>query len=132
MLTVESVDPLDRGAVHRFLRLPFRLYAGHLLWVPPLWIDAAAQLNPQRHPFYEHSAAAFFLASRQGQDVGRIAALENRPYNSYHGTRQAQFYLFECTDDIEVAAALLQRAGEGASGGGLEVLVGLEGVGALD
>src|SRR3989304_9660366 len=49
MLTVESVDPLDRGAVHRFLRLPFRLYAGHPLWVPPLWIDAATQLNPRRH-----------------------------------------------------------------------------------
>ncbi len=132
MLTVESVDPLDRGAVHRFLRLPFRLYAGHPLWVPPLWIDAATQLDPRRHPFYEHSAAAFFLATREGQDVGRITALENRPYNAYHGTRQAQFYLFECIDDIEVAAALLQRAGEWARLRGLDVLVGPKGFGALD
>jgi hypothetical protein len=31
-----------------------------------------------RHPFYEHSVAAFFLAERAGPVVGRIAALENR------------------------------------------------------
>src|SRR4030065_514954 len=111
MLTVESVDPLDRGAVYRFLWLPFRLYAGHPLWVPPLWIDAAAQLNPPRHPFYEPSTAAFFLATRRGRDVGRIAALENRPYNSYHGTRQAQCHLFECVAAGGAEAAPLRRAG---------------------
>ncbi len=132
MLTIESVDPLDRAAVQRFLRLPFRLYADHPLWVPPLWIDAATQLDPRRHPFYEHSSASFFLAVRDGRDVGRIAALENCPYNRYHATRQAQFYLFECVEDVEVAAALLDRAAEWARERRLEILVGPKGFGALD
>jgi len=132
MLTIESVDPLDRAAVQRFLRLPFRLYAEHPLWVPPLWIDAATQLDPRRHPFYEHSSASFFLAVRDGQDVGRIAALENRPYNRYHGTRQAQFYLFESIEDVEVAAALIEGAAGWARERRLDVLIGPKGFGALD
>jgi GNAT superfamily N-acetyltransferase len=132
MLTLETVHPSDKTAVRRFLRLPFRLYAGHPLWVPPILIDAAVQLDPQRHPFYEHSEAAFFLAVRDGEDVGRIAALENRPYNRYHDTRQSQFYLFECVDDAEVAAALLDRASEWAKARGLNTMVGPKGFGALD
>ncbi|HET7011766.1 MAG TPA: hypothetical protein VFI11_13400 [Anaerolineales bacterium] len=132
MLTLEAVDPTDRAAVGRFLRLPFRLYAGHPLWVPPILIDAATQLDPRRHPFYEHSEAAFFLAARDGEDVGRIAVLENRPFNGYHGTRQAQFYLFECIDDVQVAAALIERAGEWARARRLDTLVGPKGFGALD
>jgi GNAT superfamily N-acetyltransferase len=132
MLTLKIVDPLDRAAVRRFLRLPFRLYAGHPLWVPPLLLDAAMQLDSRRHPFYEHSEAAFFLAVRDGQDVGRIAALENRPFNRYHKTRQAQFYLFECIDDLEVAAALIDAASDWARARGLDTLVGPKGFGALD
>ncbi|OGT27888.1 MAG: hypothetical protein A2Z17_06955 [Gammaproteobacteria bacterium RBG_16_66_13] len=132
MLTLERVDPLDRAAVGRFLRLPFHLYARHPLWVPPLLMDAATQLNPRRHPFYEHSEAEFFLASRDGKDVGRIAALENRPYNRYHHTRQAQFYLFECVEDRQVAAALFGRVEEWARARGLDTLVGPKGFGALD
>ena len=132
MLTLEQVEPSDRAAVGRFLRLPFHLYAGHPLWVPPLLMDAATQLNPSRHPFYEHSEADFFLASRDGKDVGRIAALENRPYNRYHQTRQAQFYLFECVEDRQVAAALFGRVAEWARARGLDTLVGPKGFGALD
>jgi hypothetical protein len=46
-------------------------------------------LDRQKHPFYEHSDADFFLVARDGGDVGRIAVLENRRYNEYQGTRQA-------------------------------------------
>ena len=40
--------------------------------------------------------------------VGRIAALENKPFNAYHKTKDAEFYYFECIDDQEVANALFQ------------------------
>jgi GNAT superfamily N-acetyltransferase len=90
------------------------------------------QLNRQKHPFYEHSAADFFIAVRDGRDVGRIAALENRRFNEYHGTQQAQFYLFECEDDQEVATALFERVFEWAQERGLNQVVGPKGFGALD
>jgi GNAT superfamily N-acetyltransferase len=132
MLSVDPVDVSDRRSVGRFLRLPFRLYRGHPLWVPPIMIDAATQLNPDKHPFYEHSEAAFFLARRGEEDVGRIAVLNNRPFNQYHDHQDAQFYLFECVDDIGVARVLFDRAIAWAKARGLNRIVGPKGFGALD
>jgi hypothetical protein len=47
-------------------------------------IDAYNQLNRKKHPFHEHSDVDFFLAVRDGRDVGRIAVIENKPFNQYH------------------------------------------------
>ena len=101
MLTIEKVDTQSKAQVRRFISLPYRLYAGHPQWVPPLFVDAEMQLNRNKHPYYEHSDADFWVALRDGRTVGRIAALENRRFNDYHKVRQAQFYLFECEDDPE-------------------------------
>jgi GNAT superfamily N-acetyltransferase len=132
MIQVEPVDLNDQRQVSRFLDLPFRLYRGHPLWVPPIRIDAAAMLNPKKHPFYEHSEAEFFVAVRDGEVVGRIGLLENKPYNRYHAKHTAQFYLFECVEDLDVARALFDRVAERARARGLTQLVGPKGFGALD
>lgn len=131
-MNVEVVDPHDRLQANRFINLPFRLYAKHPQWVPPIIDDIRLMLNRQKHPFYEHSEAEFFMASHGGNDVGRIAVLENRRYNDYHHKKQAQFYLFECEDNLEAAQALFERAFEWARGRGLDQLVGPKGFGALD
>ncbi len=132
MISIEQVDTKDKAAVRRFLRLPFRLYQGHQLWVPPILLDAAVQLNPEKHPFYEHSEADFFLAIQEGEVVGRIALLVNNPYNKYHDKRQAQFYLFECIQDLSIAEALFQRAFEWAKERTLDTIIGPKGFSALD
>lgn len=132
MLTVEQVDTRVKSQVRRFVRIPYRLYARHPQWVPPLFGDIELMLNRQKHPWHEHSEANFFIAVREGRDVGRIAALENRPFNRYHGTRQAQFYLFECENDAEAAAALFERVFEWARARGLDQVVGPKGFGPLD
>ena len=132
MLSIEKIDTNNKASVRRFIRLPYRLYANHPQWVPPLFMDAEAQLNRSKHPFFEHSDADFFLATKDGRDVGRIAALENKRFNAYHKTKQAQFYLFECEDDQEVAKALFERAFEWAKERGLDRIVGPKGFGALD
>ena len=132
MLQIEQIDTNDKAQVKRFIRIPFRLYANHPQWVPPILIDIQTQLNRKKHPFYEHSDGDFFIASRDGQDVGRLAVLENRPYNRYHDTHQAQFYFFESEDDPEIAQALFERGFEWARGRGLDAMVGPKGLGPLD
>jgi GNAT superfamily N-acetyltransferase len=132
MLTIEPVDVANKSHVRRFVDLPYRLYHRHPQWVPPLRMDVELMLNPKKHPFYEHSAADFFVAVRDGRVVGRLGALENKPFNRYHGTRQAQFYLFECEDDREAAGALFEAAFNWARARGLNKLVGPKGFGALD
>ncbi|UCH60747.1 MAG: hypothetical protein JSV61_04515 [Anaerolineales bacterium] len=132
MLTIEKIDTRDKSQVRRFVTLPYRLYKDHSQWVPALFIDAEIQLNREKHPFYEHSDADFFIAVRDSQVVGRVAALENRRYNQYHDTRQAQFYLFECLNDEETAQALFERVFDWAHRRGLNQVVGPKGFGALD
>ncbi|MEK7326826.1 MAG: hypothetical protein AAB217_16400 [Chloroflexota bacterium] len=100
--------------------------------MPPLFDDIALMLNRAKHPFYEHSDADFFIAVRDGRDVGRIAALENRRFNDYHKTKQAQFYLFDCENDQEVADALFEQVFKWARERGLNRLVGPKGFGPLD
>ncbi|MBN1875667.1 MAG: hypothetical protein JXA33_15685 [Anaerolineae bacterium] len=132
MLVTQQIDTQDKRQGRRFLDLPYRLYKNHPQWVPPLRIDVALMLNQAKHPFYEHSEADFFTVERDGQVIGRIAMLENKPYNVYHAVRQAQFYLFECEDDTEAAAALFARAFEWVRARGLTALVGPKGFGPLD
>jgi hypothetical protein len=132
MLRVDQIDTSDKASVKRFVRIPFRLYENHPQWVPPILMDAETQLNKKKHPFYEHSDADFFIATKDGRDAGRIAALENKHFNQYHKTKQAQFYLFDCEDDQEVADALFERVFDWAKKRGLDRIVGPKGFGALD
>jgi len=132
MLTIEKLDTNNKDHVRRFTRLPFRLYAGHPQWVPPLLIDSETQLNREKHPFFEHSEVDFFLAVADGKDVGRIAAIENKPFNEYHDTRKAQFYFFDSEDDQEIAGKLFQRVFEWSHARGLDNVVGPKGISPFD
>ncbi len=132
MLIIEKVDTGNKAQAKRFVQFPHKLYKTCPQWVPPLDIDAYAQLNPKKHPFYEHSDVEFFLAVRDGRDVGRIAAIENRPFNAYHGTTEADFYFFDCENDLEVASALFKAVFDWSKKRGLNRVIGPKGMGPLD
>jgi GNAT superfamily N-acetyltransferase len=131
MLTVQQVNLQQRQQIRHFVYIPYRLYKRHAKWVPPLRLNVELMLNNQNIRF-TNIGADFFVAVRDGRDVGRIAALVNRPFNQYHQTTQAQFYLFECEDDQEAANALFDRVFEWARVRGLNKVVGPKGFGALD
>lgn len=132
MLTVEKVNADNKAQVKRFVELPYRLYKDCPQWVPPLYVDAYMYLNRKKHPFHEHSDVEFFLAVRDGRDVGRIAAIENKPFNQYHQTRKADFFLFECENDLEAASCLFETVCHWAKSRGLDTLIGPKGMGPLD
>lgn len=132
MINIHKVDLKSKKEINRFIQLPFRLYAEHPQWVPPFIVDVKTMMNPEKHPYYEHSDAEFFLAEKDGEVVGRIAALENKPFNKYHKAKDAEFYLFECENDQEVASALFETVFNWARERGLTKLVGPKGFGPLD
>ena len=132
MLAIEQIDIQSKAQVRRFVQIPYRLYAHHPQWVPPLFGDVELYLNRRKHPYYEFGHADFFIACRDGHDVGRIAALENPHFNEYHKSHQAWFYLFECENDLEAAAALFERVFEWARARKLDTIVGPKGYGPLD
>ncbi len=132
MVIIEKVDTKNKKQVRRFIELPHRIYAGNKQWVPPLNIDAYMQLDRKKHPFHEHSVVDFFLAVKDGRDVGRIAAIENKPFNEYHKKKEADFYFFECEDDMEAATALFNAVFDWAKARGLNQIVGPKGMGVFD
>jgi len=132
MIKVHKVDLKSKKDVDRFVQVPFDLYAGHPQWVPPFISDVKTMLNPDKHPYYEHSDAEFFIAEKDGHDVGRISALENKPFNEYHNAKDAEFYLFESVNDSEVSKALFTTVFDWARQRGLNKLVGPKGFGPLD
>ncbi len=105
------IDP-ERGTADRaaFLELPYRLYAGHPTWVPPLRMAERDLMDRAKNPFFQHAEVEHFLARRGGRVVGRIAAIENRLHNEVHEDRIGFFGCFDVEDDAEAAAALLQAA----------------------
>ena len=132
MLNIIKIDTTDRKQVNRFIQTPFQFYRDTPQWVPPIIVDIKAAINKDKHPFFEHSEGDFFIAVRDGADVGRVAVFENKRYNQYHQTNQAQFYFFECEDDQETANALFERASEWAKQRNLDTLIGPKGLGPLD
>lgn len=132
MLQIRKIETENKKDVRRFIELPFALYMGHPLWVPPIRRDIKTRLDREKHPFHQHSDVDFFLAERNGEVLGRIAVIENNPYNKYHGKRQAQFYFFECVEDLDVARGLFEIAYDWARERNLNQIVGPKGLGPLD
>lgn len=132
MTEIIQIDPGSKAEVRAYVDFPFRLYRDDPLWVPPIRADVRTMLNQKKHPFYEHSEAAFFLARRDGEVVGRLGVLENRPFNEYQDKKQAQFYFFETVEDYEVAEKLFEAGAGWARARGLTHLVGEKGLSSFD
>ncbi len=106
-----------------FIKLPFRLYAGDPHWVPPLILAERDLLNTAKNPFFRHAEMELYLALRDGEAVGRIAAIDDERHNEIHGDNVAFFGFLEA-EDGEVAAKLLEAAERWATGRGRDALRG--------
>ena len=105
-MQVRIIDTENPKDVDKFVELPFQLYKDNEQWVPPLVSSAKKMLNRNKHPFYKHSEADFFLAEEDGRTIGRLAVMENRNFNNYRNTRTAFFGFLEVVEDEAVSQAL--------------------------
>jgi GNAT superfamily N-acetyltransferase len=92
--------------------------------VPPLKSDVRLLFDRARNPFFEHAEVESFLALRGDRVLGRIAAIENRAHNDFHGDKVGFFGFFECEDDLEAAGALFDQAAAWLSARGLDTMRG--------
>ncbi|MDP3859114.1 MAG: dATP pyrophosphohydrolase [Stagnimonas sp.] len=93
----------------RFIRLPARLHAKDPNWVTPLELEREEAFSPKKNPLFQTTEVQFWLALRDGRDVGRISAQVERraaPGNETTG----HFGLIAAEDDAEVFAALFATA----------------------
>ena len=62
------------------------------------------------NPFWQHAERQLWIAHRNGQPVGRIAAILDSVHERENGERCAFFGFFESIDDSAVSRALLDTA----------------------
>jgi GNAT superfamily N-acetyltransferase len=106
MSTLIVLPVRSRREQKQFFQLPWQLYRHDPNWIPPLRQNQMELLNFRPHPFYDENEIQTFLALRDGQPVGRIAAILNNAHNKQYGERRGFFGFFETIDDAEVAAGL--------------------------
>jgi len=122
--SVDIVAVQDKQSLGQFIDLPYRLYHHHPYWVPPLRMAQKELLNTQKHPFYAHADIQCFLARRDGQICGRVAAIVDRNFNAYWKEEAGAFGFFESVDDVEVARAVMEAAREWLRERGAKVIRG--------
>jgi len=115
----------DRKA---FVDFAFSRYANDPNWVPPLKDEVHGLINPKSNPWFGHAEAAFLLARRGGQVVGRISAQVDQlvlamPPEQGGGPGVGHWGMFEA-DDAEAAATLIAAAEEWLRGRGMTRAIG--------
>jgi GNAT superfamily N-acetyltransferase len=112
------------GDLARFIDLPYRLHRRDLNWVPPFRAEVKKLLDRKHNPFFQHAEADYFLAERDGEVVGRIAAIHNFLHNEVHKDAVGFFGFWECINDFQVAAALFDTASAWLKARGLDTMRG--------
>lgn len=109
MSRIEIRPVVTKADTNRFIKFLWKIYDGNPQWVPPLLMDRRKLMDKKKNPFYQHADAEFFIAEREGEMVGRIAAIVNHNHNKEHKDSIGFFGFFESVDDQEVANALFDR-----------------------
>ncbi len=107
-----------------FIEFQLTHYAGDPNFVPPILAERRDFLDRSRNPFLKHAELELFLAHRNGQLVGRIAAINDPNYNSFHNGEVGFFGLFESIEDPGIAGALFEAAASWVRARGLKEMLG--------
>ena len=108
---IDVVAADNPKALKQFVELPYRLYRDD----PALGGAAAHRREGTAGPrqtsvLRQRRSRSFSWPNRDGQVVGRVAAILDKAHNRFHEENAGFFGFFECVNERAVAEALLQRA----------------------
>lgn len=108
----------------RFIRFNYEFYKNNPYSVPDLYDDMLGTLSAKRNAAFDFCEADYFLALRDGQIVGRVAAIINRHANEKWGKRMVRFGWIDFIDDIEVSRALINAVKAWGKERGMDTIEG--------
>ena len=107
-----------------FVRFGNKLYKGNPYYVPSMPMDDLATFSKDKNAAFDFSEAEFYLAYKDGEVVGRVAAIINHKANEAWKVKQVRFGWIDFIDDLEVSAALLNAVIEFGKKAGMTQIVG--------
>ncbi len=111
-MSLSIVEVLTTKQLKSFIKFPEKLYKKHPLWVPALFADEMTTLRKDKNPAFEHCEARYFLAYKEGEIVGRVAAIINHNANTDWKEENIKFGWIDFIDDYEVSKALLDSVAQ--------------------
>lgn len=109
MSKIEIIPVSDKKLLKRFILLPERLHRDDPAYIAPLHMEREEALGP-KNPFFGHAKAQFWLAVRNGRDVGRISAQIDSLAQSLRPDAPGMFGMLAAENDPEIFSILLQTA----------------------
>ena len=106
-----------------FCKVWWRVYRDDPHWVPPLIFERKTFFDPQKNPYYKIADVQGFIAYKDGEAVGTIAACHDRDFEA-EMPGVGTFGFFEFIEDAEVAQGLLDAAKDWLRGRGLQRIMG--------
>ena len=107
-MSIETVKVTSKSQLKDFIRYPFKLYKGCDNWVPALDGDEFDTFNPKKNEAYTFCEAECYLAYKDGEIAGRVAAIINRKANELWKKDEVRFGWLDFIEDREVLDALLK------------------------
>lgn len=130
MITI--VEANTKKLLLDYIKFPFTLYKNDKNWVPPLINEELETFDKDKNPAFENAEATFYLAYKNNQIVGRVAAIINWDEVNNQQKRKVRFGWFDVIDDIEVTKLLLEKVYELGRSNNLEYVEGPMGFSNLD
>lgn len=97
----------SKKSLKKFIQFYYDLYRDCPYAVPFLYFDELSTLSRDKNPAFEICDADLFLAYKDGQLVGRVAAMINHRANERWNRKLVRFGWFDFIDDTEVSKALI-------------------------
>ena len=122
LIEIKKVE--TRKDLKTFVDFHYDLYAGNAYDVPNLFSDDMNTLRKDRNAAFEFCETEYFLAYRDGQLAGRVAAIINHKANKRWNRRSVRFGWIDFIDDREVSKALLKAVEDYGREKGMDDVVG--------
>lgn len=119
---INIVPVSSKKELGAFIDFPHDLYKNDPNYVPELFISQRDLLT--KHPFVKHNPLQCFLAKRDGEVVGRIAAIWNKHSNEFNHKQDGFFGFFDSINDQQVANALFLEVERWLDERNLDTLIG--------
>ena len=100
---------ISKKEIKQFVMFPFTLYKDSKYWVPPIISEEIKIFNKQTNPVLQNAEAHLFLAYKDGEIVGRVAAIINWLEVGNNSSNKIRFGWMDMIDDVEVTKALLDK-----------------------
>lgn len=121
-ITIKKVS--GKSDLKKFIRFNYELYKDNEYFVPELYSDMVDTLSRDKNAAFEFCEAEYFLAYKDGNLVGRIAAIINKVANERWNVKAVRFGWVDFIDDLEVSEALFKAVEQWGKERGMEQIQG--------